>query len=55
MKEHTCDCPNCNCSVGTNGVEREGKHYCCEACADHHSKGQGCAMSSSCKCGDKKH
>lgn len=53
MKEQTCDCPNCNCSVGTNGVERDGKHYCCQACADHHPKGQGCATSSGCKCGDK--
>jgi hypothetical protein len=52
MKEHTCDCPSCNCKVGSHGIERDGKHYCCQACADHHPKGQA-QHSSGCHCGDK--
>lgn len=53
MKEHTCDCPKCDCKVGSQGIERDGKHYCCQACADNHPKGQACATSSGCQCGDK--
>ena len=54
MKEQTCDCPDCNCKVGAQWVERDWKQYCCKACADHHPDGQGCASSSGCHCGDKR-
>ena len=33
----TCECPNCNCAVTKeNDVEKDGKHYCCTACAEGH-------------------
>nr|WP_081464527.1 metallothionein [Sporosarcina newyorkensis] len=28
-----CARPNCNCLVGNNKVEVDGKVYCCEICA----------------------
>jgi hypothetical protein len=39
-----CACEhNCTCDVNQGqGVERGGKRYCSETCADGHPRGQGC-------------
>ncbi|NBA97177.1 metallothionein [Pseudomonas sp. R5(2019)] len=42
MNEQTCACPDCNCKVGNTPVVRDGKAYCCEACATHHAGGKPC-------------
>ena len=52
MDQQTCACPDCNCKVGDNPVQREGKSYCCQACADHHPAGKPCSASG---CGCARH
>ncbi|AIR91097.1 metallothionein [Pseudomonas cremoricolorata] len=42
MNQQTCACPHCSCSLGANAVERDGRRYCCEACASGHANGQAC-------------
>ena len=46
-----CDCQrNCTCEVDQQtGIERNGKHYCSEACANGHPSGQGCGHQG-CQC-----
>jgi metallothionein len=42
----TCACPSCNCTVSPEkSIVKDGKLYCCEACANGHPNGQACAMS----------
>ncbi|SFG48257.1 metallothionein [Methylobacterium gossipiicola] len=45
-----CACTDCVCKVkaGT-GIERDGKTFCCEACADGHASHDGCGHSG-CAC-----
>ena len=46
-----CDCDRCDCEISLEkAVEKNGKHYCCEACANGHAKNDGCKMSD-CGCG----
>lgn len=46
-----CACESCLCVVSVDdAVEKEGKHYCSEACADGHPDGQGCSHQG-CNCG----
>ncbi|MFQ6573924.1 metallothionein [Pseudomonas sp. UM16] len=52
MNEQTCACPDCNCKVGANPVVRDGKSYCCQACADHHPNGKPCTASG-CGCANR--
>ncbi|KQQ55652.1 hypothetical protein ASF84_09965 [Pseudomonas sp. Leaf127] len=45
-----CACPGCTCSVNAHApVERDGKTWCSEACADHHPNGAPCP-SDNCHC-----
>jgi metallothionein len=46
-----CACEPCLCIVtpGEGTVEKDGKHYCSQACADGHANGQGCG-NSGCGC-----
>lgn len=38
-----CACETCSCAVSTDSaVEKDGKYYCCEACATGHPDGSGC-------------
>ncbi|WP_176511142.1 metallothionein [Pseudomonas faucium] len=49
MNEQRCACEHCSCTVGENAVMREGKAYCCEACASGHRGGEPCRMGN-CTC-----
>lgn len=51
MQSKTCACPNCPATLNDKAVESQGSSYCCQACADHHSHGENCAMVG-CHCGD---
>lgn len=45
-----CACPNCTCACSSDETfERDGKHYCSQACADLHPQGLPCP-SSACHC-----
>ena len=45
-----CACPGCTCSFNSdNAVERDGKRYCSQACADLHPNGSPCP-DSDCQC-----
>lgn len=46
-----CDCErNCTCEVDQQtAIERNGKHYCDEACATGHPGGKGCGHQG-CQC-----
>lgn len=38
-----CACSDCVCVVGAaKAIERDGRLYCSDACADHHPDGVGC-------------
>ena len=39
-----CECErHCTCEVEQQkGIERSGKQYCSDTCADNHPGGQGC-------------
>lgn len=38
-----CACEDCVCEVRVErAVTRGARHYCSEACADHHPDGAGC-------------
>lgn len=46
-----CDCDRCSCEVSMeNAIKKDGKYYCCEACASGHVNDQSCNMSN-CHCG----
>lgn len=53
MNEQICACPQCKCKIGEHAVVRHGKHYCCQACADHHPNGEPCTASANCHCAEK--
>ncbi|MDQ2695887.1 MAG: metallothionein [Pseudomonadota bacterium] len=46
-----CACGGgCNCEVAKkDAVEKNGKYYCCDACAGNHPGGKGC-QHSGCGC-----
>lgn len=52
MNDQTCACPSRKCKVGANAIVHQGKHYCCEGCAEHHAQGQPCASTEGCKCAE---
>jgi hypothetical protein len=39
-----CACERCHCMVtpGAGAIEKDGKYYCTEACAEGHPSGRGC-------------
>jgi hypothetical protein len=38
-----CACEPCLCVVNlSDAIEKDGKHYCSEACANGHQSGDGC-------------
>jgi metallothionein len=38
-----CACESCMCMVSpVAGIDRDGRIYCCEACANAHPNGQAC-------------
>ena len=46
-----CACESCLCVVSTSdAVEKDGKYYCGEACANGHPDGKGCSHEG-CSCG----
>ncbi|MDF0732157.1 metallothionein [Pseudomonas entomophila] len=51
MNEQRCACPQCGCRVDASAVVREGKLYCCEACANGHRNGEPCQRGQ-CKCAE---
>ncbi|NWA05270.1 metallothionein [Pseudomonas gingeri] len=56
MNEKTCDCPHCNCKLGSNPIVSAGKSYCCQACADHHRNGEPCTSTAAgCQCSKAAH
>ncbi len=52
MNEQRCACVHCSCTVDANALQRDGKAYCCEACASGHRHGEACRMQD-CRCGAK--
>jgi hypothetical protein len=43
VTEMKCACEPCLCVVSTDkAVEKDGKYYCSDACANAHPDGQGC-------------
>ncbi len=45
-----CACPDCKCEVREgHHVEKNGKEYCSQACADGHKSGEGCC-NNTCHC-----
>ncbi|MBE9118108.1 metallothionein [Lusitaniella coriacea LEGE 07157] len=46
-----CACESCLCVVDTSdAVQKEGKYYCCEACANGHSEGGSGCGHEGCNC-----
>lgn len=46
-----CACESCLCVVSLgDAIAKEGKYYCCEACADGHVDEKGCGHTG-CNCG----
>lgn len=39
-----CACEKCKCTVtpGEGAIEKDGKYYCTETCANGHADGEGC-------------
>jgi len=52
MNEQRCACAHCSCTVDANALQRDGKAYCCEACASGHRQGEACRMQD-CHCGEQ--
>ncbi|BAN48405.1 metallothionein [Metapseudomonas resinovorans] len=42
MTEQRCACASCSCVVDARALVRDGKAYCCAACADGHKDGEPC-------------
>lgn len=46
-----CDCDRCAGEVSLeSAISKDGKYYCCEACANGHVSDQSC-KTSGCSCG----
>ncbi|MDH4557468.1 metallothionein [Pseudomonas sp. BN417] len=52
MNDNRCACPSCTCVVDANALIRDGKAYCCAACADRHPEGCKQCRDAECRCGD---
>ncbi len=51
VTEMKCACESCLCIVATNdALEKDGKYYCGEACANSHPDGATCGHHG-CNCG----
>lgn len=45
-----CACPDCVCVVRIDGaIERDGRLYCADSCAEGHADGSGCGHAG-CRC-----
>uniref|UniRef100_A0ACD5GZ59 Metallothionein n=1 Tax=Desertifilum tharense IPPAS B-1220 TaxID=1781255 RepID=A0ACD5GZ59_9CYAN len=45
-----CACESCLCVVSLeDAIKKDGKLYCCEACANYHTSGETCGQSA-CSC-----
>ncbi len=45
-----CACDSCHCMVSlSDGLVKDGKYYCGEACANQHPNGEGCGHTG-CNC-----
>ena len=45
-----CACESCECMVNTDSaVQKDGKYYCSDACANGHPNGTGCGHAG-CEC-----
>ncbi len=39
-----CACSSCVCIVSiSDAIQKEGKYYCSDACANGHTEGSGCS------------
>jgi hypothetical protein len=46
-----CACESCKCEVSTDSaLQKDGKYYCSETCANGHPDGTGCGHPG-CNCG----
>lgn len=52
MNEERCACPACSCVVDANALVRDGKAYCCPACAEGHPPGNEACREPDCHCGE---
>ncbi|MBT2800973.1 metallothionein [Halomonas sp. ISL-56] len=50
MAQQKCACPKCKCTVDSKAVEKDGKLYCCESCANGHADGSS-DCGHDCQCG----
>lgn len=52
VTEVKCACGTCVCVISIEGaVMKDGKAYCCEACANNHQNGEVCTQCQSvCGC-----
>lgn len=52
QQQNRCACPDCTCTVSPeNAIERNGKHYCSQTCAEGHRDGTTGCGHSGCACG----
>jgi metallothionein len=50
VKSMKCACNSCLCVVTlTEAIEKDGKYYCCDACANGHVNEKGCGHTG-CSC-----
>nr|WP_290227676.1 metallothionein [Trichocoleus desertorum] len=51
VSQMKCACDSCLCIVSPNeqAVQRDGKYYCSDACANGHASGEGCGHTG-CEC-----
>ncbi len=43
IEQVKCACSDCVCVVDVEqGIKKDGRIYCCDECADHHTAGAGC-------------
>ncbi len=52
MSENHCACPECSCVVDANALIRDGRAYCCPACAAGHPAGHEDCRDPDCHCGE---
>ena len=46
-----CACESCLCVVSLeDAVLKDGKYYCCDACANGHPEGSSCCGAPACGC-----
>ncbi|MDJ0510654.1 MAG: metallothionein [Crocosphaera sp.] len=44
VNQMKCACSSCVCIVNiSDAIQKEGKYYCSDACANGHSEGSGCS------------